>query len=193
MKKIKSCIKIWFTDFTYFGSIKNFSTTPLIHYSPFHPLSYFLHSAIVQYSCFLTLELWSPVAIGSKKQNDLRRVWQIQFDRFPHKTDFVFFLPMLCKKSVVRTTIIKVCWAKMVTWINIAGPIICVAIEEVWDLAHLTNPVFFSSQKTRQTLPTAKWTWGLSSFTKVIAFKRLQQISFRILTKLQLQKLDRQG
>ena len=47
---------------------------------------------------FLTLELWSPVAIGSKKQNDLRRVWQIQFDRFPHKTDFVFFLPMLCNQ-----------------------------------------------------------------------------------------------
>ena len=36
--------------------------------------------------------------------------------------------------------------------------------------AHSTIPVF-SSKKTRQTLPTALWTWGLSSFTKVIAFK----------------------
>ena len=77
-----------------------------------------------------TLELWSPDASGSKKQIDLRRVWQIQFDRFPHKTHFVFFLPILCNQ-ITRTTFIKVCWAKMVIWINIAGPIICAAIEEV--------------------------------------------------------------
>ena len=112
---------------------------------------------------FLTLELWSPVAIGSKKQNDLRRVWQIQFDRFPHKTDFVFFLPMLCKKSVVRATITKVCWAKMVTWINIAGPIICVAIEEVWDLVHSTIPAFFIS-KNKTNIATGTMDLGVEFF-----------------------------
>ena len=98
-------------------------------------------------------QLWNfdhPLQLDQRN----RLIWE-EFDRF-NSTGFhtkhisCFFFQCFVTKSVIRTTIIKVCWAKMVIWINIAGPITCAAIEEVWDLAHSTILVF-SSQKTRQT------------------------------------------